>query len=421
MPASLRLNHRRVGSLVAGLLLVGLLACTGAPRPMAPSSQTTPSSHKAPSSQKAPSPEATPPLEATPLRVWKFVSIPDFLNFDVDYPEPGWDEVIDFVLTAIADEEPDFILVPGDLVMGHWHLDEHGVEPWAERYYTAWKQRMEAHGLRYYTALGDHEIGDNHWRPTQEGHKLALVPDYKQAFREHLGMPLNGPAGLEGTAFWWLHENVLFVSLDVFDSDPRRGIAIRASEVQLAWLDDLMAQHPDVDHRVVMAHTPILGPVWKRSSSALFVEGGERSPLWQSLVQHEVDLYLCGEVHAITSIERHGVEQIAHGSLFGFNNPINYLLVTVTPTQLRMELKEIATVASGKRLWQTSHIRPRERLHLREADGEAAFQSVGRLVLDRTSGQRQVVERTGHFDPSSRPPPGSKRAVKLPKVLPRRP
>lgn len=405
MPALRPLNPRRLGALASGtstlglqlvvcLLALGLIACSGSPRP-------------------EPSP---PPGQPAEPKAWTFVSIPDFLNFDVDYPEPGWDEVIDFVLTAIAAEEPDFVLVPGDLVMGHWHLDGQGVEPWAARYYTAWKQRMEAHGLRYYTALGDHEIGDNYWRPSREGHKLALVPDYKEAFRQHLGMPLNGPAGLEGTAFWWLHGNVLFVSLDVFDPDPRRGIAIRASASQLAWLDDLMADHPEVDHRVVMAHTPILGPVWKRSSSALFVEDGERSPLWQSLVGHGVDLYLCGEVHAITSIERHGVEQIAHGSLFGFNNPLNYLKVTVTPTRLQMELKEVRTFSDGGRLWQTGSIRPRERLHLRDVSEGPAFRSVGKLLIDKGSGQRQVLERTGHFDPSSRPPPGAKRAVKLPRV-----
>lgn len=398
MSASMLMSLRQARRLVLGLLPLILMACVGSRRPQ----------------------PTVPSTQAEPPRVWKLVSIPDFLNFDIAYPEPSWDEAVDYVLDAIAAEEPDFVLVPGDLVMGHWHLDVQGVEPWAERYYSAWKQRMDAHGLRYYAALGDHEIGDNYWRPKQEGHKLSLVPDYKKAFRDHLGMPLNGPPGLEGTAFWWLHENVLFVSLDVFDPDPRRGIAIRVSPSQLAWLDELMAAHPEVDHRIVMAHTPILSPVWKRSSSALFVDDGESSPLWQSLVDHRVDLYLCGEVHAITSTERDGVEQIAHGSLFGFNNPVNYLVVTVSPDRLEMELKEIGTVAGGGRLWQTGTIRPRESIHIREAAKAQGFRSVGRLVVDKSTGERRVLERTGHFEASRQPPPGSKRAVKLPKALPGR-
>ena len=31
----------------------------------------------------------------------------------------------------------------------------------------------------------------------------------------------------------------------------------------------------------------------------------------------KVDLYLCGEVHAITCTQRDGVQQIAHGGLIG--------------------------------------------------------------------------------------------------------
>jgi hypothetical protein len=43
------------------------------------------------------------------------------------------------------------------------------------------------------------------------------VAAYKKAFREHMGMPLNGPEHLRGTAFFWKHKNVLFISVDVFE------------------------------------------------------------------------------------------------------------------------------------------------------------------------------------------------------------
>ena len=36
---------------------------------------------------------------------WKFVSIPDFMNVDVNYPEPTWDEALDYVLLQIKAEK----------------------------------------------------------------------------------------------------------------------------------------------------------------------------------------------------------------------------------------------------------------------------------------------------------------------------
>ena len=45
---------------------------------------------------------------------------------------------------------------------------------------------MKVHGLKFYTAIGDHEIGDNDW-PTQK--RLEAVKIYKEAFARHLKMP----------------------------------------------------------------------------------------------------------------------------------------------------------------------------------------------------------------------------------------
>ncbi len=34
-------------------------------------------------------------------KAWKSVSIPDFLNVDLDYPQPTWEDALDYVLEAI--------------------------------------------------------------------------------------------------------------------------------------------------------------------------------------------------------------------------------------------------------------------------------------------------------------------------------
>ena len=35
---------------------------------------------------------------------WTFVSIPDFLNFDIEYPQEGWEDALGFILESMKME-----------------------------------------------------------------------------------------------------------------------------------------------------------------------------------------------------------------------------------------------------------------------------------------------------------------------------
>ena len=341
----------------------------------------------------APCPGAEP-------KAWRFVSIPDFLNVDVRYPEPAWEDALDYVLKAIKAEEPDFVLVAGDLVMGRWWEGPEQIERLGNIYYTAWVRRMRDHGLKFYVALGDHEVGDNPWPPK----KAALVPAFKAAFVRHLKMPPNGPPHLKGLAYSFVHHNCVFIALDVFERDPEKGIRVRVSGEQLRWLEKTLAAHRGADHVVVMGHTPIVGPVRARASSRLMLEGGRRSPLWQTLKKHGVDLYLCGEVHAITCREADGIEQIAHGSLFGYVDTVNYLVSTVTPSRMHLELKRLDIVLEGGRLPQTTGNRPREVVRISPEQKRAGFRSVGTMVIEKTDEGKRFLAKRGEFARELVPP-----------------
>jgi type 1 glutamine amidotransferase len=329
------------------------------------------------------------------VQPWRFVSIPDFVNVDLTYPQPGWEETLDYVLKAIKAENPEFVLVAGDLVMGRWP-DKQSIEKYAAIYYPAWVKRMQDYGLKFYTAIGDHEIGDNPW-PDE---KAALVPYFKRQFQKHLKMPLNGPLRMRGTAFWLNHENTLFISVDVFEkgTGPQGSIVPKVTGAQLEWLDQVVTSNPSVQHIVVMGHTPVLGPVAKESSSGLMLEGGQESPLWQTLKKHKVDLYLCGEVHAITCTQADGVLQIAHGGLFGYNAKVNYLVATVRGTKIDLELKELAIVNEGERLWQVGNNRPHERVSIADEVKEKGFVTVGTATLETAGSQRVLTNATGCFE-----------------------
>jgi len=340
-------------------------------------------------------------LADEPTKTWKFVSMPDFLNVDLAYPQKGWEEALDYVLKAVKAEDPDFLLVAGDLVMGRWTYGDKGVAHWANVYYPAWKKRMADHGLKYYACLGDHEMGDDPWPPGSEKHKA--IGQFKKAFCDHIKMPLNGPEHMKGTAWSMVHKGVLFVAVDVFEPDEKLGIAAKVTGRQLAWVDKTLAGRKGIQHVVVMGHTPIVGPVRRWSSSGLMLEGGRGSPLWQTMSRRGADLYLCGEVHDMTCNQRDGVQEIAHGGLFGYNSRVNYMVATVSPGKMTLELKEINIVCEGPKLWQVGRNRPRQRVSITEAVRKRGFVSVGRMVVDKTGTTRVMRGKTGRFDEANSP------------------
>jgi type 1 glutamine amidotransferase len=331
-------------------------------------------------------------------KTWNFVSIPDFVNVDLTYPQPGWEDALDYVLKAVKAENPEFVLVAGDLVMGRWP-DKDAIKEHAETYYSAWVKRMDDHGLKFYTAIGDHEIGDNPWH----GDKAGLVPSFKRQFQRYLKMPLNGPLRMRGTAFYFMHENTLFVSVDVFEKGegPQGGIVTKVTGEQLEWFERVVTTHSGVKNIVVMGHTPILGPVKKESSSGLMLDGGQDSPLWQAMKKLGVDLYLCGEVHAITCTRADEVLQIAHGGLFGYNPRVNYLLGTVSGDQIKLELKEIEIVNSGEKLWQVGNNRPLETVTIADDVKAKGFTTVGTAAIDKSGPDTILTNPTGCFVPGS--------------------
>lgn len=328
------------------------------------------------------------------VQPWRFVSIPDFANVDLTYPQPGWEETLDYVLAAIKAENPQSVLVAGDLVMGRWP-DKDSIEKYAAIYYPAWVKRMQDHRLEFYAGIGDHEIGDNPWPDD----KAALVPSFKRQFQKYLKMPLNGPLRMKGTAFWFIHEDALFIAVDVFEkgSGPQGGIVPQVTGPQLEWLEQVIAENRGVRHVIVMGHTPVLGPVAKESSSGLMLEGGEDSPLWQALKKHGVSLYLCGEVHAITCKQADGVLQIAHGGLFGYNPKVNYLVATVFADRIELQLKELSILNEGERLWQAGNNHPYERVSISDEVKQRGFVTVGTATLKTEGGSRVLTDTTGCF------------------------
>ncbi len=335
---------------------------------------------------------------------YRFVSAPDFLNQDVadltadgrrSYVVKGtgevanstngeYDTALEHVIAEMASHDTDDVLVAGDLVEGRWGRDDAGtgvfgpvrtqvqrLRAWrraAAVYYPAYRQRFADHGLRTYSAVGDHEIGDDPWRSRRNPwieFKRRHVPEFKRIYADQMltradgrarftDRPRRGPARRTAYATR-LDPSVLLVTIDVFE---RRGgdVHLSVDPDQLRWLRGVLrqARRDDVPWVMVQGHVPMTGDVRTRNSSHLVYESGTRSALWRTMVKGGVDVYLSGEVHDQTVHQRDGILQVSHGSLF-YRGEASYVLGQATPDQLVLENHQFrGEIGFDDRLWTTS-------------------------------------------------------------------
>jgi len=330
---------------------------------------------------------------------WVFVSIPDFMNADVSNPDEQWDDVLDYTLDQVERERPDFVLVPGDLVLGEWSNDPQTISDQGAVFYSAWKKRFEDRDLTFYPLIGDHEIGDNPW-PAE---KAAAVPAYKQTFRDNFEIPDNGPEDDDWVAYSVRHKNLLLVALDAFRSTGDR-VEIGMTGSQLTWATETMAGREDDEHLIVTSHIPILSGARARNSSRIRLPGGAGTPIWEAIAQSKTDLYLAGELHDASAQEKDGVLQIVHGSAPAFIPEINYLVAKVYPDRIEAELKAIRLTLNEDGVVTDDPARPPGSAdNLPEAGlasgvEQSGPESLGGVTVKSTPDGPEYTDRSGYFE-----------------------
>src|SRR4030042_6448437 len=244
-----------------------------------------------------------------PLRC---VSFPDFFNFDIPRPWPGYDTAVNYFLDLVSAENPDFILVAGDLVNGHWWDSPSCAEHMGSLYYPAWVSRMHDHGLKFYTAVGDHELGDDPW-PLK---KIKLIPFLEKVYNVNMKMPLNGPESKKGLSYYVRTGNLLVITVETFEV-INDSMHLTVSGEQLEWFKKVLIDNADATFKIVQGHVPVWGEIKSRSSSRLMLENGKDNEFYKVMKENDIDAYLAGEFHDVTVLESDGIWQIVHGSSWG--------------------------------------------------------------------------------------------------------
>ncbi len=324
-----------------------------------------------------------------------FTSFPDLFNWNIKYPQPGWEKAVDWFLKRMKREGPAFSLIVGDIMDARWWTDADEVRRMTQQYWGGFKKRFEDQGIDVYIAPGDHEYGDD-----QGLRKMHLAPVFAEQFASILGMPRNGPAHKKGLAYSFAKENLAVISVDTFE-DAGNRMSMTVSGKQLEWLKAELQRYRDKQFVIVQGHVPVVGPVKSKNSSANMLEGGTDTAFWKTMVAHEVDAYFCGEHHRITVTKRDGIWQIVHGALWGTQTDLNYLRGSVWPDRLKLELFRYDVEYSGKRLTDQHPHRgnggPWSHVKIAPATRKNGPVSIGTLVIEAGPDRNRTTRATGVF------------------------
>lgn len=296
--------------------------------------------------------------------------------------QEGYRGGMEYMLQSIAAENPSFLAVSGDLVEGEWNNRWNSftveqrkarIREQADIYYGAWYDNLRDAGYAgpVYTIVGDHEIGDDVWPKWKD----PLVGTYLEKYIQHTQMPVtvagdgayvDAPAHYEGRVWAQKQRNTLLVGIETFnvlhdangnvigaDYDSPDDKTYEFQQAQLDWLETTLTQasnDPTIEHIMVMGHAPFdVTGVRAQSSSRIKIQDGADSALWQLFEEHDVGLYLAGEVHAVSGYKEGGVTQIVTSG-----NPFNvghtdYLVVEVHDDWIKLILKNVDSTLVGPR------------------------------------------------------------------------
>jgi hypothetical protein len=325
----------------------------------------------------------------------KFVSFPDFFNFDIPEPWPQYDTAVNYFLSEVKKEKPNFVLIDGDLVNGHWWDSPSCVQHMGNLYYPAWKRRMDKFGFKYYTAIGDHELGDDPW-PKE---KVKLIPAFEKAYTSNLYMPQNGPDYKKGLAYYVREGNLLLITVETFEITGDTMYTGVIGE-QLAWMEKVLEQNKDAIFKIVQGHVGLWGEIKSRSSSKLMHVNGKNSDFYKLMARYGVDLYLAGEFHDVTILESEGIWQIVHGSSWGREivNTEDYLVGELKDNVLNLSMKRIFMDAQGEYMWNLNKDKgPRETVKINERTLKNGPETIGTLIISSKNGKKEYSSQTGVF------------------------
>ncbi len=182
-------------------------------------------------------------------------------------------EILPEVVAEIVNNDPEFVMFPGDLVTGDRKNDDiHRAQ------LTKWLKTMQPvydAGIEVYAIRGNHDRGS----------KAAGLGIWNDTFSGQYALPDNGPAGEKNLTYSVKHKNALILALDNYST--------KGQKVNQAWVDAQFA-NSNLPHVFVMGHEPAFSAKHK---DCLDDNLQQRNKFLDSITKEGGRTYFCGHDH----------------------------------------------------------------------------------------------------------------------------
>ncbi|MCL5996346.1 MAG: hypothetical protein M1546_09855 [Chloroflexi bacterium] len=204
---------------------------------------------------------------------------------------------------------PEFICFIGDHIAGSQDSRAELQRQWRHwlDHEMAW---LDTRAIPLYHTTSNHNTSD----AMAEAIWREIFPD----------LPQNGPPGQEGLSYYVRRDNLLLVC-----TNSAYSALGGPGYVECEWLDQVLREHADAAHKLVLGHYPIWPvngytdyPTWR-------VVPEQGMPFWDVLVKHHVPAYLCSHVIAFDVQAHDGVLQITTGGAGTNYGPRDFMPGTV--------------------------------------------------------------------------------------------
>lgn len=195
--------------------------------------------------------------------------------------------------------QPQFICFPGDEIIG-LTADSDALHAQWQHWFTHEMAWLDREKVDLYHTTGNHTTYD---------------PASEAIYREVMAhLPHNGPPGQEGLSYYirrppsgWLDpgDDLLMIFVNTLWS----GLG-GEGYVELAWLEQTLADHADVRYKMVFGHHPVFPVNGFVGSHQRELDHRIGARFWEILVRHGVLAYWCSHILAFDVQVHQGVLQI---------------------------------------------------------------------------------------------------------------
>lgn len=254
--------------------------------------------------------------------------------------------------------QPDFILFPGDEIIGLTPDPDVLRAQWRYWWDTemAWLDRA---AIPIWHTTGNHTTYD-------------VMSE--AVFREVLDLPDNGPPDQASLSYFVRRRDLLMVFVNTLWS----GLG-GEGHVELAWLKATLREHRDARHKLVLGHHPVF-PINGFTGAYQREIGHEYTcPFWDILVNEDVLAYLCSHILAFDVQAHRGVLQICTagaGTAHRMPEGVEYLhciQAALDDEGLRYQVLDIDGVVREKLEWPLPDADVAGWSELRSGEVEAPF------------------------------------------------